>query len=63
METISRPSQFPGQQQSQPGDEHKMNPEPEIIREGYTGIDKLKGKKSPYNRWRQWHRPQCVCTF
>jgi len=46
METASRPSQFPGQQQSQPGEEHKMNPEPEIIREGYTGSDKLKGKKA-----------------
>jgi len=46
METASRPSQFPGQQQSQPGDEHKMNPEPEIIREGYSGSDKLKGKKA-----------------
>ncbi|MEH6408083.1 MAG: SDR family oxidoreductase, partial [Leeuwenhoekiella sp.] len=32
------------QNQSQPGDEHKMTPEPEIIKDSYTGSNKLKGK-------------------
>lgn len=36
--------EFPKQKQSLPGDEHKMNPEPEIIRENYKGSEKLKGK-------------------
>lgn len=35
---------FPQQQQELPGDEYKMNPEPEIIRENYKGSEKLKGK-------------------
>lgn len=35
---------FPQQQQKQPGDEHKMRPEPEIIRRNYKGSEKLKGK-------------------
>jgi len=35
---------FPKQKQSLPGDEHKMNPEPEIIRKNYKGSEKLKGK-------------------
>ncbi len=35
---------FPQQQQKQPGDEHKMRPEPEIIRKNYKGSEKLKGK-------------------
>src|SRR6187431_549142 len=35
---------FPKQKQPLPGDEHKMNPEPEIIRENYKGSEKLKGK-------------------
>lgn len=35
---------FPKQQQSQPGEEHKMYPEPEIIKKTYKGSDKLKGK-------------------
>lgn len=43
---MEKPSQFPPQEQSQPGDEHKMNPEPEVIRENYRGSDKLKGKKA-----------------
>lgn len=30
--------------QSQPGDEHKMNPEPEFIRASYQGTGKLRGK-------------------
>ncbi|KGO94327.1 SDR family oxidoreductase [Flavobacterium subsaxonicum] len=42
---MSKPTEIPAQkQQSQPGDEYKMNPEPEIIRAGYKGSDKLKGK-------------------
>src|SRR6187551_3099937 len=35
---------FPKQEQRLPGDEYKMNPEPEIIRENYKGSEKLKGK-------------------
>ncbi len=35
---------IPKQEQTLPGHEHKMNPEPEIIRENYKGSDKLKGK-------------------
>src|SRR5690606_16996617 len=43
---MKKPKEFPQQQQSQPGDQHKMRPEPEIIREGYKGSDKLLGKKA-----------------
>jgi len=44
---MSKPTELPPQhQQNQPGDEHKMNPEPEIIREGYKGSNKLAGKKA-----------------
>ncbi|MDA6072143.1 SDR family oxidoreductase [Flavobacterium sp. AC] len=32
---------FPEQKQNLPGNEHKMNPEPEIIRENYVGSGKL----------------------
>lgn len=35
---------FPEQKQELPGNEHKMNPEPEIIRENYIGSGKLLGK-------------------
>ncbi|MGC2855227.1 SDR family oxidoreductase [Novispirillum sp. DQ9] len=35
---------FPPQRQSQPGDEHRMTPEPEIIRDGYRGSGKLHDK-------------------
>ncbi len=42
----NKPSSFPGQTQSQPGDEHKMRPEPEVIRDDYKGSEKLKGKKA-----------------
>lgn len=35
---------FPEQKQNLPGNEHMMNPEPEIIRENYIGSGKLKGK-------------------
>lgn len=35
---------LPEQQQSQPGVESKMHPKPEVIRKGYKGSGKLKGK-------------------
>jgi NAD(P)-dependent dehydrogenase (short-subunit alcohol dehydrogenase family) len=35
---------FPEQKQNLPGNEHQMNPEPEIIRENYIGSGKLLGK-------------------
>ena len=35
---------FPNQKQPLPGHEHKMVPLPEIIRKGYKGSEKLKGK-------------------
>ncbi len=41
---MSKPEKFPEQDQSLPGKEHKMNPEPEVIRKNYKGSDKLKGK-------------------
>lgn len=41
---MSKPQKFPEQSQSQPGDEYKMHPEPEIIRKGYKGSGKLEGK-------------------
>ena len=41
---MGKPKEFPKQKQSQPGDEHKMNPAPEIIRKDYKGSGKLKGK-------------------
>jgi NAD(P)-dependent dehydrogenase (short-subunit alcohol dehydrogenase family) len=41
---MEKPTSFPQQTQSQPGDEHKMNPEPEFIRKGYKGNGRLKGK-------------------
>jgi len=42
-----KPTSVPDQHQAQqPGLEHKMNPEPEIIRDSYKGSDKLKGKIS-----------------
>jgi NAD(P)-dependent dehydrogenase (short-subunit alcohol dehydrogenase family) len=41
----NKPTEVPDQHQSeQPGKEHKMHPEPEIIRSSYRGSDKLKGK-------------------
>lgn len=39
-----KPTTFPKQKQELPGNEYKMNPQPEIIRESYKGSDKLKGK-------------------
>src|SRR5690606_13724860 len=41
---MAKPKDFPKQKQSLPGDEHKMHPEPEIIRKNYKGSGKLKGK-------------------
>lgn len=43
---MSKPDSFPQQKQSQPGDEYKMKPEPEIIKKSYKGSDKLKNKKA-----------------
>lgn len=40
---MSKPTKFPEQDQPQPGDEHRMKPEPEVIRKGYKGSEKLKG--------------------
>jgi len=39
-----KPKSFPPQEMEQPGEEYKMNPEPEVIRDDYKGSDKLKGK-------------------
>jgi NAD(P)-dependent dehydrogenase (short-subunit alcohol dehydrogenase family) len=41
---MKKPVNFPEQKQELPGHEYKMNPEPEIIRENYTGSGKLLGK-------------------
>lgn len=41
---MSKSKDFPSQKQSQPGDQHKMNPEPEIIKDSYKGSEKLKDK-------------------
>ena len=41
---MDKPEKFPEQAQSQPGDQYKMDPEPEIIRNNYKGSGKLKGK-------------------
>ena len=41
---MSKPKEFPAQNQSQPGDQHKMTPEPEIIKDSYKGSEKLKNK-------------------
>jgi NAD(P)-dependent dehydrogenase (short-subunit alcohol dehydrogenase family) len=43
---MDKPKEFPDQHQSQPGDQHKMRPEPEIIGEQYRGSQKLQGKKA-----------------
>lgn len=40
---MSKPTNVPDHQK-QPGDEHEMHPEPEIIRDDYKGSEKLKGK-------------------
>jgi NAD(P)-dependent dehydrogenase (short-subunit alcohol dehydrogenase family) len=41
---MTKPTNFPAQDQKLPGKQSKMHPEPEIIREGYKGSDKLKNK-------------------
>lgn len=41
---MSKPKEFPEQSQSQPGDQYKMTPAPEIIRKNYKGSGKLKDK-------------------
>ena len=42
---MSDTSHFPPQHQDeQPGDEHRMTPEPQYIRDEYRGSDKLLGK-------------------
>lgn len=41
---MGKPSQFPAQSQKPPGREHRMRPEPEIIRPGYRGSGKLTDK-------------------
>ena len=38
---MEKDNKFPPQQQSQPGDEYKMDPKPILIREGYSGSNKL----------------------
>ena len=43
---MTKPTSFPKQKQSLPGDEYKMIPEPEIIRKSYKGSHKLKGKNA-----------------
>ncbi|MFD2999885.1 SDR family oxidoreductase [Pontibacter toksunensis] len=41
----NKPESLPAQkQENQPGDEHKMTPKPEIIRDSYKGSDKLQNK-------------------
>ena len=41
---MKKPNSFPNKTQSPPGYEHKMTPEPEIIRKNYAGSQKLEGK-------------------
>mgnify|MGYP003653633832 FL=1 len=41
---MKKPTEFKDQKQSLPGQQSKMVPEPEVIREGYKGSDKLKDK-------------------
>ncbi|OGW33867.1 MAG: hypothetical protein A2010_16470 [Nitrospirae bacterium GWD2_57_9] len=38
------PRDFPEQQQKEPGRQSQMQPEPEVIRPGYKGSDKLLDK-------------------
>jgi hypothetical protein len=44
MSQESKPTSLPAQQQDEPGYESQMTPKPEVIRDGYKGSDKLKGK-------------------
>jgi len=41
---MKKPNKFPDQKLSQPGEEHKMVPKPELIRKNYQGSEKLKDK-------------------
>lgn len=41
---MNQPTEFPQQSQELPGEERKMSPEPETIRDSYYGSDKLKDK-------------------
>lgn len=41
---MARPKKFPEQTQNLPGQEARMNPQPEVIRNSYKGSGKLKGK-------------------
>ncbi len=41
---MSKPTNVPEQNQKQPGEQNKMHPKPEIIREDYKGSEKLKAK-------------------
>lgn len=41
---MKKTNKFPKQSQSQPGKEYKMSPQPEIIKDGYVGSNKLKNK-------------------
>lgn len=41
---MSKPEKFPEQNQQQPGDEYRMQPTPEIIRDNYNGSGKLLNK-------------------
>lgn len=41
---MNKPTEFKDQKQSLPGEQSKMKPEPEVIREGYKGSEKLKNK-------------------
>ncbi len=47
MAAQKKPKSVPDQHQNkQPGQEHKMTPEPLVIRDNYQGSQKLKGKKT-----------------
>lgn len=41
---MNKPTEFPEQDQNLPGKQHKMKPEPEVIRKNYKESDRLKGK-------------------
>lgn len=43
---MSKDKNIPDQSQARPGYEYKMHPQPEIIRKGYIGSERLKGKTS-----------------
>ena len=41
---MSKPKKLPEQGQPMPGKQSQMDPQPEVVRKGYKGSDKLKGK-------------------